>query len=181
MAAFCHGFVTLPADFEALFANDYPGLEWGRTQKEYKKPVSHMQPFRAILKDFIADDPPFTHMLVKKMLRHLVSMREMKLHQVYPMDVAGRNYKKGLLLDFSIAITEGPFYLFNIRDADEVRLLKTQDLVDFDQMVEDDGVKTWVRALPDPKTRQGLRLREHQIDYKIPGAPPAQRRKRRRK
>lgn len=163
VAAFCHGYLTLPAEVEVLFDKDYPGLEWNRPSKEYRRPPSRRQPFRAILKDFIADQSPLSHMTVKKVLQRLRKIRENK---IYPIDIAARNYRAGLLLDFSIAMTE-PYFLFEIRNENEVRLYRLTDLTNFDQMVEDENVKTWIRALPKDETIEKLRARQKNIDYKI--------------
>ncbi len=65
------------------------------------------------------------------MLRDLKRIRKLG---VYPMDVAARNYKGGLLLDFSVAITE-PHYLFAMKSPHQVRTYKRDDLLSFNSMI----------------------------------------------
>ncbi len=57
------------------------------------------------------------------------------------MDIAARNYKGGLLLDFSVAMTK-PHYLFAIKPPRQVRTYKRDDLLSFNRMIIDEGVVT---------------------------------------
>ena len=66
---------------------------------------------------------------------------------IYPMDVRARNYKAGLLVDMSNAITT-PHYLFKIRSPWQVSVLQLQDLAMFDEMIGDEEVVPPVRAWP---------------------------------
>lgn len=98
--------------------------------------------YRRIIKDFIRDDLPLTHVRVKKMLRDLLKMGELG---IYPMDIKLRYYKGGLLVDFSSAITELHF-TFQISPEWQNALTRNTDLVEFEEMIEKAQVKTWVRA-----------------------------------
>ena len=128
---------------------------WGRTREDFRKSASERRPLRAIVKDLVREETPLTDKTVKKMLRNLKRIRKLG---VYPMDIRARNYKAGLLLDLSSAFTE-PHFLFKIRPRHEERFRKHQDLIRFDRMVQDAGVVTWERALPNQKYIANLRPR----------------------
>lgn len=154
-AAHCFGYIPVPAETEKVFNRDFKGLDWGRPSEEYDKPPTERQPFRAILKEFVPEGGPLTDKVVKRILADLKKMRK---QGVYPRDIAARNYKAGLLIDFDCALTE-PHFLFQIRSKYMVDHYKEGCLFNFDQMIEDEGVKTWVRALPNDDYRDKLRPR----------------------
>lgn len=153
VAVRCHGYLEIPAEREEEVRERFGIEAWNRPDSEYTKPASKRQPFRAIVKDLISEDIPFTTQSVKKMLRDLKRMRKLC---IYPMDVRARNYKGGLLVDFSVAMTE-PHYLFVIKPRWRIQGYKLRDLHDFDNMVRDEGIVTWERAVPNPEYCEKLR------------------------
>lgn len=157
VAVRCHGYLALPATLEARLAEEYHVHAWDRPQSEYRKRVHRRPPFRAILKDLVTEDIPFTEKLVIKMLRDLKRMRRVG---VYPMDIEARNYKGGLLIDFSIAVTI-PHYLFEIKTRKRIRRMKRQDLVGWESLVENEGIQTWTRAVRNEKYVKTLRPRDN--------------------
>ena len=126
--------MALPAGTEAHLGTSYR-LDWNRLDEDYRKPVSHRQPLRAIVKDLVLDDIPLTQRLVNKMLRDLKKMRALG---VYPMDVLERNYKGGLLLDMSVAMTK-PHYLFDLHPKWRINNLMRQDLVNIEGWAKEEG------------------------------------------
>ena len=108
------------------------------------------------MKDLISEDAPFTTLSVRKMLRDLKLVRKVG---VYPMDVRARNYKGGLLVDFSVAITE-PHYLFVIKPRWRIEGYKLRDLHDFDGVVREEGIVMWERAVPNLEYCEKLRSRD---------------------
>lgn len=156
VAVRCHGYLNVPAEIEEELRREFNVVNWQRPDHEYFTPVSKREPFRAIVKDLVMEDVSFTQKIVRKMLRDLKTIREFG---VYPMDVRARNYKGGLLVDFSIAMTE-PHYLFLINPLHQVITYKRDDLLSFDGMMEDEGVATWERALPNPEYCAKLRSRK---------------------
>ena len=154
VAARCYGYLTLSAVIEAKLKKKFGVVVWDRPRKDYTKPVSKRQPFRAIVKELILDDRIWTEKITKKMLKDLWRMRQIG---IYPMDVHARNYKRALLIDFSVAITE-PHYLFVIKPLWRVEEdYKLQDLYDFDEMMKDEGVAKWECALGPLEYRKKLR------------------------
>lgn len=111
VAVRCYGYLTIPAEREEELREKFNIEAWNRPDREYLKPASKRQPFRAIVRDLISEGVPFTSQSVKKILRDLKRMRKLG---VYPRDVQARNCKGGLLVDFSVAMTE-PHYLFVIQ------------------------------------------------------------------
>jgi len=130
-AARYFGYILIPAEIETVFEREFEDLDWNRPCEEYDKPPTKRQPFRAILKEFVPDEGPLIHKIVKRILNDLQKMRK---QGVYPRDIAARNYKAGLLIDFSAAMTE-PHFLFQIRPSYQVDRYKKEDLFDFDQMI----------------------------------------------
>ena len=135
--------MALPAELEEKLREDFDIYDWDRPDSEYSKAPHRRQPFRAIIKDLVTDEAPLTEKIIKKMLRDLKRMRRVG---VYPMDVHARNYKDGLLIDFSIAMTE-PHYLFRIKPRWRVTSYKLGDLLEWQSLVKDEGVRTWERAV----------------------------------
>ncbi len=149
----CHGYLTLPAEKEDQLRRDFNVANWDRPDDEYSRPASKREPFRAILKDLVTEDTLFTPKVAKKILRDLKRIRKLG---VYTMDVTARNYKGGLLVDFGIALTE-PHYLFFIKPLWQVQCYQHDDLLSFDGMMEDEGILTWERALPNHEYCKKLR------------------------
>ena len=148
-----YGHLTLPAAIEDELERKFDIATWDRPGEDLEKSVSKRQPLRAIVKELIRNDLPFTAKDVKKMLRHLKRLRQLG---IYPMDVRARNYRAGLLVDFSAAMTE-PHYLFEKRPEWYIATLQRDDLLLFDKMIEDAKLDTWVRATPNYEYLEKLR------------------------
>jgi len=102
----CYGYLMIPANKEDELRERFGVTSWNRPNKEYLEPISRRQPFRAIVKDLIIEDIPFTARIAKKML---LDLRRMRSFEVYNMDIQARNYKGGRLVDFSVAMTTSLF------------------------------------------------------------------------
>ena len=155
VAVRCYGYLMIPANREDELRKRFGVAAWNRPQDEYSKPLSRRQPFRAIVKDLITEDVPLTAKTARKMLRDLRKIRSFK---VYNMDIVARNYKGGLLVDFSVAITR-PHYLFVIKPAWRRELYKYDDLMAFDDMLDEAGIVTLARATPNKEYVKKLRPR----------------------
>lgn len=155
VAVQCHGHITLPAKMEDELERRFGVGDWDRPEAEYNKPASKRQVLRAVVKELVQKDVPFTEKTLARMLRDLYCIRR---QGIYPSDIFARNYKGGLLLDLSIAKTE-PHFLLEIEDDWRVKTYKNRDLWQFDDMVEESEVKAWVRALPNEEYIAKLRPR----------------------
>ncbi|KAG8533637.1 uncharacterized protein KY384_001378 [Bacidia gigantensis] len=150
VAVRCHGYLTLSARIEQRLDEQFGHLDWDRPDQDTNKPLSKRQPLNAVVKDLIRDDISFAAKHVAKMLRDLKKIRRLG---VYQCDMAARNYRAGLLVDFSSAITE-PHYLFETRALWEVNVIQSDDLLDFDQMIEDAGLCTSIVGLREGAWRE---------------------------
>ena len=154
VAVHCYGYITLPAGREKELKERFKIEDWDRPEDDYVLPINRRPPLRAILKDYLPQDVPLTRKSAAKMLRDLRMMRRVG---VYPMDIRQRNYKGGLLVDMSIAMVK-PHYLFDIRPEWQVKsMLQMEDLKNFQLMINDAGINSSLRAIPNQKYRQKLR------------------------
>ena len=153
VAVHCYGYTTIPAEREEELNERFGILTWDRPTLEYAKPIARRQPFRAIVKELISENAPFTSSSAKKTLKDLHRIRRLG---IYPMDIVGRNYRGGILVDMSIAMTN-PHFLFEIRPRWQVRLYRREDLINWQSMMEEEGITTWDRAVPNPKYCRKLR------------------------
>ena len=156
VAVYCHGYIPISADKEKQLEREFGVQDWDRPGDEYDKPTSQRQPFRAIVKDLVLKDVTLTAKVADKMLTDLKRMRRIG---VYPGDIPLRNYKAGLLVDFSTARTE-PFYLFNLRPGRQTRMIKDVDLYMWEDMRKENELNTRKRAVRDEEYCANLRPRK---------------------
>lgn len=136
--------MDIPAEREAELSRRFNVVSWDRPEGERVKQIREQRPLRAIVKELLLESPVLlTEKILNKMLRDLRRMRRLG---VFPMDVVARNYKGGLLVDFSSAMTE-PHYIFDIKPAHQVRFLQGQDLRWFQRIITRSGVHVWRRAI----------------------------------
>lgn len=153
VAVRCHGYLMLSAKYEDGLNNRFGLTGWNRPSEEYDKAPLQRQPLRTIVKDLILDDTDWTPRVANKMLRDLKKMRQ---HGVYAMDLKPENYKGGQLGDFSVALTE-PHIIFRIKPEFQTQGYKNQDLGAFDTMMQEQKVKTTIRAFRNADTIKKLR------------------------
>lgn len=115
---------------------------WNRSRQDASLPVFKRQPFPAILKDLIPDTVPLSKKLLNKMQRDLVKMRRLG---VFPRDIRLRNYRGGLLVDMSIAITV-PHYLFEVGSVQNTVYLLREDMLRFQAIRDEAGIQSWDRT-----------------------------------
>ena len=167
VAVRCHGYTTLPAAVESELYERFDVSDWDRDEDDYDKSVRTRAAFRAIVKDLVVEDIPLTPQVLRRMKKDL---RKIRKQGIYPTDIKATNYKGGLLIDLSTAMTE-PHYLFEIKPNWRVMSYKKEDLFAFDAMVEDAGVKTNVKALPNYEYLRNLRPRDR-LHRKYGWSPP---------
>lgn len=144
----------MPAAEEDFFEQRFQITSWDRPEDEYEKPVAKRTPFRAIVKELVETDVAFTKKNLPSMLRHLRRLAELG---VWPLDILARNYRAGLLLDFSAALTE-PHYFLETRQPSQVDSEKREGFLAFDAMVEEAGIQfSKSRAMPSYEFTRKLR------------------------
>lgn len=153
VAVRCYGYLMLPADREDELRERFGVTSWDRPHEEYLEPVSKREPLRAIVKDLVTEDVPPTVKTAKKMLSDL---RKVRKSGIYVMDIRPRNYKGGRLIDFSAAITTPHHWV----DTMPAWRYEDDDLIDFDKILDEAGVVTRNRAMPDREVMKKLRRRD---------------------
>ena len=158
VAVRCHGFTAIPALQEDFLSETFGVSEWDQPSEQYNLPVAERQSFRAIVKDLIEDQTPFTRTMIDQMLRDLKSLRRMAL---FVRDVKESNYQGGKLVDFSISWT-APHVMLNYRvfKLEDIEQEINWELEQFDKMIEDAQYPTWVRATPNKEYLSKLRQRK---------------------
>ena len=157
-AARCYGFTAISALQEDYLDETFGASNWERPLEQYSLPVAERQSFRAIVKELIEDPSPFTNIMIDRMLKDLKALRKIA---VFVRDVREDNYRGGKLIDFSVSWTSP-----HIRLSD--RLYEDEDIFQeidwelklFDDMIEESGISTWIRATPNKKYLSKLRPRK---------------------
>ncbi|KAI1299763.1 kinetochore Sim4 complex subunit FTA2-domain-containing protein [Xylaria venustula] len=156
LAVPCYGYITLSADYEKLFREKFDIFDWNRPDLEDSNHVAR-KPFRALVKKFIPSQVSILN--PRRMLGDLKKLRNLG---IFVRDIYARNYKDGLLVDFSVAWTE-PHWCMRAMGRYQLECEKRSDLNLFDAMIEHKKVKTVVRA-----TRNYLycrKLRSYDIEH----------------
>ena len=152
VAVRCYGYITIPCEKEKLFRRKFEIYDWNRPGVERSEPVSERQPLRAIVKELIQKDVPLTGRVADRILR---DMKRMRRCGIYSNDVFPRNYKGGLLVDMSLAITE-PFYIFEIR-RERRKMLKDRELYMWENMVKENQLDIRTRPFRNDEYCKKLR------------------------
>jgi len=151
----CYGYMAIPADpaIERMFSHRFGITDWNRSEEYKHRGEGYRQPFRALVKKFV--DSKITLGKPVNMHRNLKTLRAWGIFQ---RDVFARNYKNGLLVDFSMSWTD-PHWMLSVLSLDELTKKKNSELYQFDEMIEDAGIKTRVKAAPNLMYRKKLRKR----------------------
>lgn len=163
VAVRCQGHMTIPAAREEELGRRFDVYAWDRPKDDSKLSVSKRQPFRAIVKDLIEDDRPLNEKKLLKMRKDLLKVHKLG---VYPGDVRERNYGRGLLLEFSIAITK-PHWAFETKKPWWIEMMINRDMNDLQVIMLKSGVKIWQRA-----------VRNREYCMKLRGCPDGKERER---
>lgn len=109
---------------------------------------------RAIVKDFSPQDSGLNSKTIRKVLRDIRFLNR-KL-EIYNMDIRADNFRNGLLVDFGQSWTK-PHAILSSMDEEEAAHERLTDLVMFDGMIDEEKIKTEVRAMPNPQYLRNLR------------------------
>lgn len=165
VAVRCHGYMMIPADRELELDQRFGATTWDRPEEDYSMPESKREPFRALVKDLVTEDPPLTSKIAKKMV---FDLRKMRSYGILNMDIAARNYMSGLLIDFGFALTSPSLqFIIGMGRTEDMR---DHDLIRFDGMLDEAGIVTLHRARSNPERVNSLRPRNNEgRDVKQPG------------
>ncbi|KAI4197275.1 MAG: hypothetical protein LQ350_006002 [Teloschistes chrysophthalmus] len=120
----CYGYMMLPDKYEQELKRRFGAGDWQRPSNEYEVPFSQRQNLRAIVKDMVFEQTDWTTGVKKK----LGDLRRIHKRKVYVRDIKEENYVGGLLVDFSIALTE-PRFMFDIKDPKWTHIEKSSERV----------------------------------------------------
>jgi len=154
----CYGFIGLSAAQEDFLSETFHVSDWDRPEEEYDRPIADRPSFRALVKELVTDLIPFRKNMVRGMLAHLRSLRNMS---VFVRDIRADNYCGGKLVDFSVSWTAPHLMLADgLRDMNVIDEDITEELFAFDKMIEDADIVTPVRATPNKVYTSKLRPRK---------------------
>ncbi|KAL9607372.1 MAG: hypothetical protein Q9167_007712 [Letrouitia subvulpina] len=156
VAVRCHGYTTITAKEVHQLAERFQIEEWQLDEGIVEPIDSQDQPYRAVVKDLIRDDVKLTTRIANRMKRDLSAMQK---HHIWPYDIKLDNYRAGLLIDLSTAITRPHYWLRVTKSRGQLDMLEFADLVNFDEMIEEANPNIIVRTLPDQRTLKKLRPR----------------------
>ncbi|KAI0556220.1 hypothetical protein F4679DRAFT_578340 [Xylaria curta] len=150
LAVPCYGYVTLAAEYEEVLRDKFDIFDWNRSEEEESRQIAK-RPFRCLVKQLVSSQISVTN--PRRMLADLKQLRKIG---VFPRDIYARNYKAGLLVDFSVAWTE-PHWCLEVLGPYQRENEKKGELSLFDAMIKSEEIKTTVRATRNSKYCEKLR------------------------
>lgn len=141
LAVTCYGYILLTAAHERALASKFGFFDFERDPEQHGS-----QPVRAIVKKYVS--PPSLDTKVRSVKRMLSDLKTMHRNGLYPIDIRAENYRSGLLVDFGMALTTPSCVLDVVPKSISIRE-RGRGLGEFDYMIEEAGIKTRVRAVPD--------------------------------
>ena len=152
LAVPCYGYLFLQERDMQFLRKQGVNLEEDDVNDELHQVNGEDGRVRAIVKEFVPDSGVNSGNL-REILRDIRALNNLG---IYVGDVQAANFKGGKLVDFSLSSTV-PHCIMESLDEDGRRDEELGDLVMFDDMVEEEGLVTTVRAMPDMKHRSKLR------------------------
>lgn len=157
LAVKCHGYIYLGEEDKRMLEG--MGLDLGTDilDEELRQALDGGGRVRAIVKDLAPKQITVNSRNVRAALRKVKKLNDLK---IYNRDIRAENFNGGNLVDFGSSWTEPHIILdaLNKEDADDFRL---EDLVMFDDMIEEEEIKTRpkLQALPNMEYHEKLRPR----------------------
>jgi hypothetical protein len=113
---------------------------------------------RAIVKDLAISTTSVNSRNVRAALRRVKKLNEL---QIYNRDILAENFVSGRLVDFGSSWTE-PHIILDALKPDDAEDKRLKDLVNFDDMIEEEEIKTRprLRVLPNMEYRKKLRAKQ---------------------
>ncbi|TGJ79360.1 hypothetical protein E0Z10_g9401 [Xylaria hypoxylon] len=137
-AAKCYGYLLLePKDNESVEKSDLQGVAWAKSENwKHDGPIDKV-PIRTIVKEYIESERAFAPEMIPRMLQSLKALHK---YGIIHRDIRAANYKEGLLVDFSSALTV-PHYLADVElsyvPIDRIYGYEVHDANDFDHMIDE--------------------------------------------
>ncbi|KAI1127064.1 kinetochore Sim4 complex subunit FTA2-domain-containing protein [Nemania abortiva] len=162
VAAKCYGYIFISADgHDSSKDVDIHEAKWVRCRNQTPNTPLDKLTFRAIVKEYIESERAFVPKTIPKMMRNLKTLHK---HGIIHRDIHAANYREGLLVDFSSAITV-PHYLLDVKlgyvKADQIYSYEADDEHEFDYMIDkwndENQTKIWRRFFANPRYSGRLR------------------------
>ena len=158
LAVKCHGYIYL-GDGDKKKLQEI-GLDLGTDvlDEKLRQALDGGGRVRAIVKDLALSHTSVNSRNVRAALERVRKLNEL---QIYNRDIRAENFVGGKLVDFGSSWTE-PHIILDALEPDDVEDSRLEDLVMFDDMIEEEEIKTRpkVRALANVEYRKNLRGRQ---------------------
>ncbi|PCD21389.1 hypothetical protein AU210_016354 [Fusarium oxysporum f. sp. radicis-cucumerinum] len=153
----CHGYLFLRRkDKEEL---ERHGIDFGHVNLAYQRSTIGGLRVRAIVKDIGSSNSGVTSTTARRILGRVVSMNK---EGIYNMDIRIDNFRDGKLVDFGSSWTE-PHALLDFCPPHAALERKMADRVMFEQMAEDEEIKTRGKLGMTVKALHDMTLRSHTV------------------
>ncbi|KAG8160868.1 hypothetical protein KVR01_009132 [Diaporthe batatas] len=158
LAVKCHGYIYLGDEDKKKLQEKGLDLGMNVLDEKLRQALEGGGRVRAIVKDLA---PSRTSVNSRNVRAALETVRKLNELQIYNRDIRAENFVGGKLVDFGSSWTE-PHIILDALEPDEAEDSRLEDLVMFDDMIEEEGIKTrpQVQALRNVEYRKKLRGRQ---------------------
>lgn len=138
LAVKCHGYIYLGDEDKSRL--ERMGLDLGTEvlDEKLRRALDGGGRVRAIVKDLAPSRTSVTSRNVRAALWRVRKLNEL---EIYNRDIRAENFVGGRLVDFGSSWTE-PHMILNALEPDDIEDSRLEDLVMFDDMIEEEGIKT---------------------------------------
>lgn len=153
IAVTCHGFLLLTADDEQELYDRGVKLGLDDIDVSFQQRLEGGCRVRAIIKELAVGSSGVNKKSAASVLNNIKAMNRLK---IYNKDIRSANYINGQIVDFGTSWTE-PHCLLDALHERGAQSAKREDLVRFDEMMEDERINTSFRGVANPDYRIKLR------------------------
>ncbi|KAJ3578579.1 hypothetical protein NPX13_g1990 [Xylaria arbuscula] len=140
IAAKCHGYLFLNTDAQRWLRTNGYDLGAGYFSDDLLAMQGGFGRPRAIVKDLEIEGPGVADQTPQQIRKSFWAVRQLNLLGIYNRDVRAENFRNGWLVDFDMSCTI-PHDIYDSLPSFEAHTMKGRDLVSFEDMLEEAGVK----------------------------------------
>ncbi|RYP52149.1 hypothetical protein DL769_010720 [Monosporascus sp. CRB-8-3] len=155
IAVGCHGYLLLKEKDKRRLEKMGLDLCSDVIDDDLRQALGQDVRIRAIVKDLEVDRRGLNSKNIHETFRRVTRLNYLK---IYNNDIRAENFMNCRLVDFGRAWTE-PHAILKAMDEVGARTRRRKDRVNFDEMIEDEGIKTTLKALLVPGPEYQLRSR----------------------
>lgn len=158
LAVKCHGYIYLGEDDKRRLQKMGLDLRTDVLDENLLRALEGGGRVRAIVKDLALAQTSVNSKNVRAALDRVRKLNELK---IYDRDIRAENFVGGKLVDFGSSWTE-PHIILDALEPDDIEDSRLEDMVMFDDMIEEEGIKTKpkLQAVPNVEYRKKLRGRQ---------------------